>query len=289
MLEKLSHLLSQAKLVNGPDGIYSGILGDETDTQGVELELRKRVAAAHYDDYLGELAKSHSIPVMDHEVDRFLATMPENALVLDVGGCWGWHWRRIADTRPDVGVLIIDFVRANLLHAQRVLGSMVGKQVVLVHADALLLPFVDADKTATPFDGVWTVQVFQHISNYKIACQEACRVLKSGGYFVSYSLHTTPLNRAIYRLFRREFHMDGLVDGMYYLTRANDSQRATVAKVFGSKVVDRFTECLFHPDLKLGFTGRRNSTLGRIDAWFGECPWLGRWIARQRSYQVIKT
>jgi len=288
MLERLNQLVSEMKGTMGSDGIFSGVIIDGLCSQTVERELRERVAAAHNDNYLDEVGKNHSISVMDYEINRFLKSMPENALVLDIGGCWGWHWRRLADTRPDVGVVILDFVRANLLHAKQVLGSMVGEQVVLMHADALSLPFLDADKTVTPFDGVWTVQVFQHIPDYKLACQEASRVLKLGGFFVSYSLHATPLNRMVYRLFGKKFHMDGMLDGMFHFTRANDSQRETVAKVFGSQVVDSFTECLFHPDLKLAFTGRRNSILGRIDARLRGGVG-GRWIARQRSFEVIKT
>ena len=110
---------------------------DYVSTQTAEIELRERVAAEHYDNYLEALSASHSIPVMDHEVDRFLAAIPQGGLVLDIGGCWGWHWRRLAHTRPDVGVLIVDLVRSNLPHARNVLGSLVGRQVELMHAARL--------------------------------------------------------------------------------------------------------------------------------------------------------
>ena len=85
------------------------------------------MAAAAYDDYLEAVAQSHSIPVMDREVTRFLATQRRDALLLDIGGCWGWHWRRIGETRRDVGVVVVDFVRGNLAHAKRVLGALVGR------------------------------------------------------------------------------------------------------------------------------------------------------------------
>lgn len=134
----------------------------------------------------------YSIPVMSHEVDRFLASMPHGALILDVGGCWDWHWRRLAKSRPDVGVLIIDFVRASLIHAEKVLGSLVGTQVALMHADATALPFTDAGADFPGFDGVWSVQTFQHIPDFSQACHEALRVLKTGGRLENYSLHVTP-------------------------------------------------------------------------------------------------
>ncbi len=285
---QLSSLLTTGTFAQGTDGIYSAPMPSFMQDQQAERVLRERVAAQHYDNYLATIVHSHSIPVMDHEVDRFLARMPQRALILDIGGCWGWHWRRLATTRPDVGVLIIDFVRANLLHAQRILGPLVGSQVALMHADATALPFPDADASSPGFDGVWTVQVFQHIPDFARACREAHRVLKSGANFANYSLHTTPLNRTVYRLLRKTFHTDGMVKNVYHLTRTNDSQLRIVADIFGGAVTDRYSECLFHPDLKLTFTGCGGSWLGQLDARLSDVPWLGRWIARQRSFEATK-
>jgi SAM-dependent methyltransferase len=185
-------------------------------------------------------------------------------------------------------VLIIDFVRANLRHAQKVLGSLVGTQVALMHADATALPFPEADAVSAGFDGVWTVQVFQHIPDFAHACREAYRVLKPGGRFANYSLHTTPLNRAVYQLLGKTFHTEGMWKNAFHLNRANDSQRQTVADIFEGGVIDRYTECLFHPDLKLTFSGRFGSLIGQLDARLGDMPWLGRWIARQRSFEASK-
>ncbi len=233
MHTELSTIFASSAFAQGSDGIYSAPMPSSASDQDDERELRERVAAQHYDSYLAAIAHSHSIPVMDHEVDRFLTKMPQGALILDIGGCWGWHWRRLATTRPDVGVLIIDFVRANLSHAQKVLGPLVGAQVALMHADATALPFLDADAASAGFDGVWTVQAFQHIPDFARACREAHRVLKPGGRFANYSLHTTPLNRTIHRLLGKTFHTAGMVKNAFHLTRANDSQRQIVADIFG--------------------------------------------------------
>ena len=73
--------------------------------------MRDAVSARDYEDYLEEISAHHSIPVMDREVDRFLERIARNGLVVDVSGCWGWHWRRISNTRPDVTVFIGDFIR----------------------------------------------------------------------------------------------------------------------------------------------------------------------------------
>lgn len=276
-----------ARAVRGEDGIYSAGLPVADGAQAAERELRERVAARQYKSYLGAIAESHSIEVMDREVDRFLGRLPRGAAVLDVGGCWGWHWRRLAQTRPDVGVLIIDFVRPNLRHAQRVLGALVDTQVALMQADATELPFPDGI-SGSGLDGVWTVQVFQHIPDFRRACEEAARVLRPGGQFACYSLHRTPLNRAIYWLLGKPFHTSGMVGDIYHLTRASDAQRRVIGEVFGEPVGERYTECLFHPDFTLARSGRAGSLLGRVDARLSGGGPLRRLIARQRSFEAIK-
>lgn len=270
-----------------PDGIYRSPAGFSAD-QSAEIELREKVAAEHCDNFLDAISRNHSIPVMDYEVDRFMAKLPQGALILDIGGCWGWHWRHLAQNRPDVGVLIIDFVRSNLAHAQNVLGDLVGSQVALMHADATALPFT-IDTEFHGFDGIWTVQTLQHIPDFARAVKEAHRVLRPGGFFVNYSLHITPLHRLIYALLGRHYHIQGVIMGAFYLARASDSQCREVTNIFGgTRVANRYTECLFHPQFGLGLTGKEGNLLGRIDARLAAIPWLARWIARQRSFEVSK-
>lgn len=287
MQQRLSDILSNKIFTRDEDGIYTAPMRVGSVDQEMEKKLREAVAEQEYENYLAAVSSSHSIPVMDHEVDRFLANMPTGALILDVGGCWGWHWRRVAETRPDIGILIIDFVKANLNHAKKILGPLLETQVSLMHADATSLPFPDAVLSGQGFDGVWTVQVYQHIPDFALACREAYRVLKPGGRFATYSLNRTPFNRFVFRLFNKHFHTDGMVNNQYYLVRANDEQRDIVKQVFGD-VVDRYTECLFHPDLKLSFSGRPGSIAGKLDILLGVVPWIGRWFARQRSFESIK-
>lgn len=90
-----------------------------------------------------DIAKHHSVSVMDHEVGRFLDNMAHNVIILDAGGCWGWHWRKLLKQRPDVCVVIVDFLRINLHHAQNILGALAGTRIALVRADAASLPFPD--------------------------------------------------------------------------------------------------------------------------------------------------
>lgn len=286
MQSKLKNILISQQVALGADGIYSARTLLAASSQVSERELRERVAARQYDNYLLSLSLSHSIPVMDYEVDRFVASLPRDAVILDIGGCWGWHWRRLATARSDVGVLIVDFVRGNLQHAQRLLGALVGTQVALLHADATELPFTGADDAS--FDGVWSVQTLQHVSDFAGACSEAHRVLKKGSRFINYSLHVTPLNRFVHKILGKTFHVEGVCVNQFLLNRANNNQRQIVSNIFGGEVVDRYTELLFHPDLRFTFSGKPGCLLGWLDSRLGNLPYLGRWIARQRSFEAVK-
>ena len=283
----LLSLMDTCQLVRGEDGIYSAELPGVL-AQKEERVLRENVAEQPVTDYLQAVAKSHSIAVMDVEIKRFLKRLPRDALILDLGGCWGWHWRLLAKLRPDVRVIIVDFVRANLLHAKKLLGSLVNTQVVLLHADATHLPFQSSGSTFCGFDAVWSVQVLQHIPSFDLVCQEAKRVLKKDGWFFNYSLHRTPLNRFLYSLMRKPYHVQGVMKGQYYLRRADVEQDNKVSEIFGSKVKTRHTECLFHPDLRVTFTGKEKSFLGKLDSKLADMQWIARWIARQQSFEVQK-
>lgn len=265
----------------GQDGVWSSNLPDSD--QKAEVRLREKVANVKVDNYLDSVAKHHSIPVMDHEVKRYLDLMPSGSIILDIGGCWGWHWRNIKNLRPDVYIIIVDFVRSNLHHAKNVLGSLIGEQAELVHADATALPFPNE-----VIDGVWTVQTFQHIPSYIIAFHESYRVLKKDGRFINYSLHITPVIRFIYKALGKQYHIDGEIKESFYLTRANNKQKDELANIFTGEIYDKFSECLFHPELKLTFTGKERSWIGKLDYYLGNYSIISNMIARQRSLKLLR-
>jgi SAM-dependent methyltransferase len=163
------------------------------------------------------------------------------------------------------------------------LGSLIGGQVELVHADATALPFPDE-----VIDGVWTVQTLQHIPSYIIAFHESYRVLKKDGRFINYSLHITPVIKFIYKMLEKNYHENGDVKDLFYLRRANNKQKEELSNIFTGEVFDKFSECLFHPDLKLTFTGKEGSWIGRLDYYLGNCSVISNLIARQRGFEVVK-
>jgi ubiquinone/menaquinone biosynthesis C-methylase UbiE len=268
------------------DGIYSAMLS-ANEVQSMEISMREKVAAVRHLAPLEHIARHHSIPVMDREIDIFLSGIPENGLILDIGGCWGWHWRRLAETRPDVGVLIVDFVRANLVHAQEMLGGLVGSQVVLMHGDATALPF-GKQGVAPLFDGVWTVQTFQHIPDFRQAVSEACRVLKPGSSFACYSLNIQPPIQLLYKILGKQYVVEGQLGDLFWLARASDRQKQEIAGIFRSRVIERWTEIIYSPELRFSTPGRLGSILGEVDARISNYSGWFRWLARQHSFHCVK-
>ena len=257
------------------------------DNQDVELLLREKVARDTKGDYFSLISKSHSIEVMDNEVELFLAKLPANAFVLDVGGCWGWHWRKVQDIRPDVTVVILDFVRANLIHAKNLLGNMISKNIILVHGD--ICSFLSHEKNGSClFDAVWSVQTLQHIPSYEMAVRNIFYLLKKGGLFCTYSLNVQPPIKFLYALFGKKYHTKGMVDGMYYLERASNGQLKVIEQVFGAPVRSRWTEVIFSPEIFFSYPGGKAVFLGKLDAHLSSFSSLLSWFARQKSYHCVK-
>jgi len=117
------------------DGIYGH--APINLAQKGESAFRQSVANSSPNiDILREVGRHHSIQVMDREVRRFIHQLPLNARVVDIGGCWGWHWRNLFRFRPDIQMFIVDFVRSNLLHARSILEPQIDKSIFLVFSRA---------------------------------------------------------------------------------------------------------------------------------------------------------
>jgi ubiquinone/menaquinone biosynthesis C-methylase UbiE len=277
--KSVSYLLSQMHL--GEDGIYGYSFSNAE--QAMEIELRDRVAALKYDDPLAKVALNHSVPVMDHEVARFLGNIPEKGRVIDVGGCWGWHWRNIHRIRPDIRVYIVDFSRGNLLQARALLGNAINDSIFLIHGDATDLRFPDS-----AFDGYWSVQTLQHVIRFDLAISEARRVLRPNGIFANYSFNDQPPIRWLYRALRKNYHIRGYMEGSFWLERASDAQRRIVESTFNTIVDVRWSEILFKPEFHLTFSGKEHSLLGKIDGYLSNCFGALWFVARQCSYHCTK-
>lgn len=265
----------------GSDGIY-GVMGHST-AQSVEIKNRSEIAKNNHQDYLSVVPLNHSIPVMDREVEKFIKCIPQNGIILDLGGCWEWHWRKIGRLRPDLRVVIVDFVRENLFHAQEVLGNDINKNIFLVNGDATSLKF-----DSGIFDGVWTVQCFQHIPEYELAAQEASRVLKLGGAFATYSLNFQPQVKFLKEILNKKYVVADWIDNKFWLARASKAQKLQIETVFACHVTEYWSEFLFSPALKFRSPGRESSWLGTLDAFLTNKYGIFKWFARQHSFHCIK-
>jgi len=280
-LQQTDELLKDVKL--GADGIWGEI--SDYGRQEQEKLFRDSVADRHFSEYLLEISKHHSIPVMDSEVESFISLIPVGGVVLDIGGCWGWHWRHINQFRPDITVVIVDLIRENLMHAQGVLKDVLPKhKVFLVHGNACSLKFSDQS-----FDGVWSVQTTQHIPNFLSVCTETFRVLKKNGIYWDYGLNNAFLIRQVFNLFRKPYHLNGEVAGAFFLRRVNKGVLESVTKTFKNKPNVRYSEILFTPEFRLPLGGREKSFIGRIDSFFSSKLKFWRLLARQCSFHVEKT
>ena len=108
----MKKLLKKYYNYNYKSNIYGRI--NLSKAQSKEFILRKKVAKEFFSkDYLKIISQHHSIQVMDREVNNLLLKLPKNSIICDIGGSWGWHWRKIAKQRPDIKVVIIDFIYEN--------------------------------------------------------------------------------------------------------------------------------------------------------------------------------
>lgn len=275
----ISEILKNTTL--GKDGIYTSDFKAIEQTN--EIKLRDEIAKQHFTDPMDAISKNHSIPVMDHEIKRFVSSIPQGGVIVDIGGGWGWHWRNLKQDRPDVTVIIVDFVISNLEKAKNILSGEIGSSIYLLHADATSLPL-----ESNTIDGYWSVQTLQHISDFSRTIVEAYRILKPHGVFSNYSLNNQYLFHLIYWIFGKKYHVCGDRPSSYYLCRASKEQLAIIEKVFKNKCHRKFSEILFYPDLKLTFSGKENSLVGRIDSLLSSDFSFFSVIARQQSFHISK-
>ena len=133
-------ILKKIYTYNKNDCIY-GDVKSSSISQKKEFNNRKNIAKKYSKDFYSHISEHHSIQVMDTEIINFLKKVPKNSLICDIGGCWGWHWRNIGIQRPDIKILIVDFIYENLLIAKKILKKNINKQIYLVNDDCCSLKF----------------------------------------------------------------------------------------------------------------------------------------------------
>jgi SAM-dependent methyltransferase len=276
---EISKILKKYYSYNKDACIYGKI--KSPTSQKKEFKNRRKVAKSYYQNFYNHISDHHSIQVMDREIANLLEKIPENSIICDIGGCWGWHWRNISLQRPDINIVIIDLVYENLLIAKKLLKKKINKQIYLVNDDICKLKI-----NKKIFNTVWTVQTLQHIPKYSNAIKNIYKIIKEDGYLYNYNLNINYVVRIIYKLFNKKYLIKGY-NNDFYLERSNKNQKKVIKKIFKNKITTRYTELLFHPDLKIK-TGTINNLFGKIDTFLSGSLIFKKIFARQEAFIVKK-
>ena len=109
---------------------------------------------------------------------RRLADLPPSATVLDMGCGRGTSVRLILQMLQPARLAAFDIDATAIGRARRRLAPLLGESVDLRVADAIRLPFADAE-----FDAALELGILHHIPDWRAALRETARVLKPGGVF----------------------------------------------------------------------------------------------------------
>jgi ubiquinone/menaquinone biosynthesis C-methylase UbiE len=128
---------------------------------------------------------------------------------LEIGAGSGAMAAEILSLFPGVRVTATDFDEAMLGPARERLRPFADR-VEVRQADATALPFDDDS-----FDSVFSFIMLHHVIKWEAALEEACRVLRPGGWLIGYDLLSTRLMRAFHQAegsYHRMIELDQLVE-----------------------------------------------------------------------------
>ena len=72
------------------------------------------------------------------------------------------------------------------------------------------------------------------------------------------------------------------------MRRGCDQNLKILEKVFKSKVIEKYSEVLFSPELKMGIGSKQSSYIGFIDRYLTSHSYLTKLFARQHSFHISK-
>lgn len=228
------------------------------NNQKTEFDMRISISSKKYSNYFDEISRHHSIEVMKGFVRKFLLNIKRNAIILDIGCGWCWHWQGISKLRPDIKILALDFVTQNFIHAQKILSNEDLKQVYFINDN-----FENFLQEKGLFDGIWSAQTFQHIGNLENNFKKVSYILNENGLFFNFNLNYSILAR-LKNLIKNQ-NKEYFVNNYYYLDRNIENQKKILQENF-KKIDIYYCEFLFHPEIKF-FFGKKNSLIAKLDSF----------------------
>ena len=212
------------KYKNEYENIYIG--KTSTNDQDKELELREKVASANNFD-LSLIAKHHSVEVMDCEVKKFILKIKKNAIILDVGCGWCWHWRDVFDLRKDIKIFALDFALNNFKIAKKVFNKDNIKNIYFINENIL-----ETQLPKNYFDAIWSCQTYQHIPDLAKAIKISHELLKPGGEFLNYNL-----NYSVFSWIKNFFNNSKKIQMKNYFLNKDVEQNVDILEsIFKNKV-----------------------------------------------------
>lgn len=128
---------------------------------------------------------------------------------LEIGAGSGAMAAEILSLFPDFQMTVTDYDE-QMLEPARELLKPVGARAGVRAADAIALPFEDES-----FDSVFSFIMLHHVIKWEVALEEACRVLKPGGWLVGYDLLSSWPMRVLHQVessYHRMIEMQQLLD-----------------------------------------------------------------------------
>ncbi len=278
MINLKDKILSRYK--KDKNGIYFYQIANKL--QKIEINFRRKVAKKTYKNHIKEISKHHSIPVMDDYINKTIKSLPKGSKILDIGGGWAWHWRNINKIRPDIKVYVVDFIYENFFHAKKIIKKNFNKNVYLINTDANKLRFENET-----FDLVWSVQVFQHMPDFKQSAREIKRVLKKNSKFINITFNDSLISKIKYLLLNKKHFFEGVVPNQFFVSRNIRKYNLTLKSIFKCNPIIKYSEILFNPELGF-FFGSEKSIFGKIDSMLTSSFILFKFIARQIHLEFTK-
>jgi len=162
------------------------------------------------------------------------------------------HGKGIKFIREDLKFFAKTHIQSN--------GGDIFKSIVLFNADKLTIDAQSALRRC--------IELFSHTTRFFIVVEDKFKLLKpilsrfceiyvpepmlqnEVINLYNYNLNINYVVRTIYKLFNKRYLIKGY-NNDFYLERSNKNEKKIIKKIFKNKITTRYTELLFHPDLKI--------------------------------------
>jgi len=221
------------------------------------------------------VSRHHYVPTMKMAAKRFARRFGEDSWILDIGTGWGWYWH--GSIAPQI--VAMDFSLETLLVTKQMLKGQIDRNVHLVCADAVQLPF-----GTESVDGIWSVQMLQHLPiDRLISCLRRCEEIKRPNAMMElYWLNWNTPQWLVSTLLRKPSWRDR--QEPYTLSMATgNTLRELLSEHLTGQIAIGYNETVFHPEIRMP----HRLPLEWLDRGLGTVPLVNKFLARQVYARVM--